>query len=136
MRKRASYSEQGFTVFELVFVLCILGILWLIQLSALHSLSEGFRDSFEKYTVSSVQVGILTYWVDPNRGDLKKYPDFLDFLGYGLCSEKRPCFEYVVAGGVTGMWKKKSPFEYKGPSESRHFWKYDPSAGQILMIKE
>ena len=128
------YSEKGLTVFELVFVIFLFSILWLVQLSCLGSLSAQFREAFEKNVAGSVHVGIASYFVDPQRGDIRNYPPVLDTLEPGDCSDIKPCFQNVLAGGVTVLWKKIAPFEYLGPSENHHVWKYNPLAGEFNLL--
>ncbi len=129
-------KQAGFTVFELVVVLLLFGILWLVQLFAYGFLRKQFMATYEKNIASSVQVGIVNYFVDPKRGDLKSYPPSLDREDPGLCSAKKPCFQNVLTGGITTLWQKNSAMKYRGPGENGHQWKYDPAQGHFGIIRE
>ena len=129
-------SMTGFTVFELVFVLLLFSVLWLVQLSAFDSIRLEFRRSLEKNIVSSIQIGLLSYFIDPHRGNVKNYPLTLDNQEPGDCSQSKPCFENVLGGGITLFWKKTTPLEYLGPADKRHVWKYNPPAGEFYLLND
>ncbi len=123
--------QAGFTILELVLVLLLFGVLWLVELRTVDLLRTEFKNSYEKTVASSVQIGLLTYFVDPKRGNLKQYPSVLDPSDAGPCTVKRRCFENVLPGGITVQWKKTAALEYRGSSDKRHIWKYNPAAGEF-----
>lgn len=133
LKLRAGSKEAGFTVFELILVILVSGILCLVQLHATGLIRRQFMKAVEKNIVSSVQVGIAAYFVDPKRGNLKKYPGDLDTESEGLCGTERKCFETVLPGGVTALWEKTSPFRYRSPAEERGEWTYEPETGTFRL---
>jgi hypothetical protein len=134
--KAGPVHEAGFTAFELVIVLLAAAVLWLVQLKATGLIRSRFMDALEKNIASSVQVGIVAYFVDPKRGNLKSFPERLDGEDSGKCEPERKCFDDVLPGGVTAAWKKVSSFIYQGPTGTGAQWRYEPRSGNFTALRD
>lgn len=124
-------SQRGFTVLELVLILLIAAVLWWVQLRTVSLIGSEFKQSFEKYVAANVDIGVLSYFVDPKRGNLKRFPPALDAVPQAPCSGTSRCFEEVLPGGVTMLWTKTGAFEYLGPAGGNHRWRYEPDTGRF-----
>ncbi len=129
-------SSKGFSVLELVFVLFLIGVLSLVKLYFLDPLETDMDKSWEQASASQVQIGLVTYFSDPRRGNFKKVPPELDGAVRGSCSEKNPCFTSVLPEGMQKGWKKISPFEYSGPGSPTSVWRYEPDKLAFYKVRE
>lgn len=131
-------QESGFTLIELVMVIVILAILGAVAIPQFVNLQAEARLGNETGVVAGVRAGILTYFLDPARGNRSAYPPTLDSAVNGPCSQTNPCFTNVLAnGGITDQWFKKGDYAgfsaYRSPtSASATNWFYYPATGQFV----
>jgi prepilin-type N-terminal cleavage/methylation domain-containing protein len=123
--------ENGFTLIELVMVIVILAILGAVAVAQYVNLRDETALSNEAGVAGGVQAGILTFFIDPARGNRTLYPATLDALPDGTaCSETNPCFTNVlVQGGITDQWTKIDTDTYRSPVNATNEWTYDPGTG-------
>lgn len=130
MRKSVK-GQKGFTLIELIMVVSILAILAAVAIPKWVDLQAEAKTASEQGVVGGVRAGILTYFIDPSRGNRTNYPATLDSASNAACSTSNPCFTTVLQqGGITsGNWSKASSTQYTGPTGTTYT--YDPSTGSF-----
>lgn len=122
--------KNGFTLIELVMVIVILAILGAVAIPQFVNLSGEASLANEAGVAGGVRAGILTFMLDPARGQRQYYPDILDLIdtsaGPVTCSATAPCFTVVLPNGVTDRWIKLSRWTYRSPANSTNVWTYTP----------
>lgn len=111
-------SEKGFTLIELVMVIVILAVLAAVAVPIYVDLQSEANSAAEQGVVGGVRAGILTYWIDPARGNRSSYPATLDGAADGsTCDATTPCFGSILQQSITdGNWTKTDSTHYVGPT--------------------
>lgn len=123
--------EKGFTLIELVMVIVILAILGAVAVAQYVNLRDETALAAESGVAGGVQAGILTFFIDPLRGNRVSYPVTLDGLPDNtLCTDTNPCFTNVlVQGGITDQWTKLTATTYRSSVNATNTWTYNPVDG-------
>ena len=133
-------NQKGFSLIELVMVIVILAILGAVAIPKYVNLQTEAKAANEAGVVAGVRAGILTYFIDPARGNRLTYPPTLDASVNGACSPTNPCFTTVLSqGGITEQWFKKEDnlalgfSAYGSPSPGGVTnWFYRPATGEFV----
>ena len=129
-------SEDGYTLFELVFVVILVGLLMLCAVKVLEGLFHDTKKTMETNVAGLVRTGLNTYFFDPERGDKTSYPAALDHAPKGPCSPAHPCFDTVLPdGGLTTSWSKIDEKTYRSPASDTNVWTYTPADGSFEKAK-
>ncbi|MFC1668100.1 type II secretion system protein [Chlamydiota bacterium] len=122
-------KRTGFTLIELVMVIVILAVLASVAIPIYVNLRDDANEAAEQGVVGGVRAGILTYFVDPSRGNYTSYPATLDSAS-GDAAPGNPYFDTVLAqGGITQGWTK-SGLVYTGPTTVNEYT-YTPATGSF-----
>lgn len=126
-------NQKGFTLIELVMVIVILAILGAVAIPQFVNLQGEARLANEAGVAGGVRAGILTYFIDPARGNRTIYPPALDGLAAGtVCSTASPCFTTVLTqGGITDQWTKLTATTYRSSASGTNVWTYTPATGNF-----
>lgn len=125
-------SEKGFTLIELIMVMVILAVLGSVALPQYVDLRSEARTSAEQGVSGGVRAGIITFFVDPARGNRTSYPTTLDSATNAACSQSNPCFGTVLQqGGITADWTKLTSTTYRSSVNGTNVWTYTPSTGSF-----
>jgi prepilin-type N-terminal cleavage/methylation domain-containing protein len=126
-------SQKGFTLIELVMVIVILAILGGVAIPQFVNLQNEARTSNQQGVVGGVRAGILTFFIDPARGNRAAFPATLDGAANGACTVANACFTTVLAqGGVTEQWTKLTATTYRSSVNATNVWTYTPATGTFV----
>ena len=133
------FDKKGFTLIELVMVIVILSILGAVAIPQFVNLQTEAGSANESGVAGGVRAGILTYFIDPARGNRTAYPGTLDTATAGVaCSTTNPCFTTVLSqGGITDQWSKLSIITiggapaYRSGASATNVWLYDSTTGNF-----
>ena len=136
MRKILMKKQAGFTLIELIMVIVILSFLGVVAIPLYVDLRTEARAANEQGVVAGIRAGLLTYFVDPARGNRTSYPGDLDpgiTTWPTTCDTTNACFTGVLTqGGVTdGNWSKLSAATYRSPASTTNVWTYTPGTGNF-----
>ena len=121
-------KQAGFMLIELVMVIVILAILAAVAIPVYVDLRTDAQVAAEQGVVGGVRAGILTYFVDPDRGNRTGYPSELGGAD-GAATPANPLFVSVLTqGGITADWTKAGAV-YTGPAGND--WTYDSGDGSF-----
>ncbi|HTY13203.1 MAG TPA: prepilin-type N-terminal cleavage/methylation domain-containing protein [Candidatus Omnitrophota bacterium] len=121
--------KKGYTLIELIIVVVILAVLAVVVLSRYINLSDQAYSSIEKATVGAVKVGIVTYYLDPARGNYHNYPSGLDNATVGYASSGNLFFNFILDQPVTSPdWRKTVPNTYLYVPTG-NTWTYNANVG-------
>ncbi len=126
-------TQKGFTLIELVMVIVILAILGSVAIPKFVDLSTDAKNANEAGVAGGVRAGLLTYFIDPARGNRTTYPATLDAVADNtMCSNTNPCFSNVlVQGGVTEQWRKVSGTAKTYLSPAGNTYTYNSTTGDF-----
>lgn len=125
-------NQKGFTLIELVMVIVILAILGAVAIPQYVDLQNEARLANEAGVAGGVRAGILTFFIDPARGNRTTYPAALDGAANAACNTGNPCFTTVlVQGGITDQWTKLSATTYRSSASATNVWTYTPGTGNF-----
>ena len=127
-------NQKGFTLIELVMVIVILAILGAVAIPQYVDLQSEARLASESGVAGGVRAGVLTFFIDPARGNRTTYPATLDGVAINtVCSTANPCFITVLAqGGITDQWQKlATATTYRSSVNGTNVWTYTPATGNF-----
>lgn len=123
-------SNRGFTLIELIMVIGIIALLGVVAIPFYADLRAEARGANELAVAGGVRSGVLTFFVDPAKGNRTTYPGSLDGASAAACSDSNACFSTVLTqGGVTSDWAKLSGTTYRSPVNSTNIWSYNSTTG-------
>ena len=126
-------SQKGFTLIELIMVIVILAILSVVAVPIYVDLRNEARLASEQGVAAGVRAGILTFYVDPARGNRTNYPATLDGATNGACTDANACFTTVLGqGGVSQDWTRLSDTTYRSSVNTTNVWTYAPATGTFI----
>ena len=126
-------NQRGFTWMELVMVVTVLVILGAVAVPQYMDLQREARLANEAGVVAGIRAGILTFFIDPVRGNRVHFPPTLDGAADGLCSPANPCFTNVLGqGGITELWIRLSMLNYRSPVNPTNIWTYNSLNGSFV----
>lgn len=126
-------NQKGFTLIELVMVIVILAILGAVAIPQYVDLQNEARIASEMGVAGGVRAGILTFYIDPARGNRTTFPAELDAANDAACDAANPCFTNVlVQGGITEQWTKLSDTTYRSSVNTTNIWTYNPANGNFV----
>lgn len=129
--------QKGFTIFELILVLLIAGLIATQAIRVFEDLSQEVKRAEELGTVLRVRTGIEGFFIDPARGNKKAYPSALDHASLGSCSIGNPCFDGVLSsGGQTTGWRKLEEKIYSSESSLTNQWRYYSETGAFVKTED
>ena len=131
---RFALNQKGFTLIELVMVIVILAILGSVAIPQFVNLQTEAKLANESGVAGGVRAGILTYFIDPARGNRTAYPGSLEIQpGVAFaCTTSFPCFSNVLSqGGITDQWTKLNNLQYRSTANSSNIWTYTPATGNF-----
>lgn len=127
-------QRNGFTIFELVLTIVIVGMLAVVAVNKIVDLRTQALRSMEAGTVGSVRSGIEMYGHESSvSGRTPKYPAVLDAAGTAPPSLAAPYFISVLAQPVTSQWTKTAANLYTGPANGTY--QYDSTLGTFLSVQ-
>ena len=127
-------NQNGFTLIELVMVIVILAILGAVAIPQFVNLQGEAQLANETAVAGGVRAGILTYFIDPARGNQQTYPLFLDPVALNTpCTAAVPCFALILTqGGITDQWQKLNTLTtYRSSVNGTNVWTYTPATGNF-----
>lgn len=124
-------KEKGFTLIELIMVMVILAVLGSVALPQYVDLRAEARLAAEQGVAGGVRAGIVTFFVDPARGNRTSYPTTLDSVANNTaCAQATPCYGTVLQqGGITNDWTKLTATTYRSSVNGTNVWTYTPGTG-------
>ena len=130
-------NQKGFTLIELVMVIVILAILGAVAIPKYVDLQSEAKLGNEAAVAGAVRAGILTYFIDPARGNRLTYPDTLDAVVAPPdtpCAVGNACFTNILAqGGITEQWTKVNTNVYRSSATAfNYIWVYTPETGEFV----
>jgi prepilin-type N-terminal cleavage/methylation domain-containing protein len=124
-------NYRAFTLFELILVVALMGILAVSGLTAFYNFKSDAKRSAVDGVVGSIRDGLAIYKANDlaMNGHAGRYPDSLDENGEG--AECTSCFSSVLANGVADrMWTKLDSTTYSANDDgSIRTFVYDPTKG-------
>ena len=127
-------NQKGFTLIELVMVIVILAILGAVAIPQYVNLQDEARIASETGVAGGVRAGLLTYFIDPARGNRVSYPLSLDSIPINTpCTALAPCFTNVlVQGGISDQWQKLATVNtYRSSVNNTNVWTYISASGSF-----
>ena len=119
-------KRNGFTLFELITIVIILGIIATAALPHYFDLVEEAEASHEKGVIAGVRAGIAIYFARN-----KQFPPALDSAILNTCDLTNPCFDNVLGqGAITDNWIKAAADQYQGPTATTYT--YNPADGSFI----
>ena len=113
----------------IILIIVIIGVLGAMGIPRFINLSQPAKESVEKHIVGSIKMGITTYFVDPDRGNITSYPSSLDWSSIGDASASNPFFDQILEQSITNPdWRKTAPNTYLFVPTS-NTWFYNVNTG-------
>ncbi|MFH1652716.1 MAG: hypothetical protein ABIE74_01535 [Pseudomonadota bacterium] len=135
-------NKKAFTMFELLLVIVVCGMLALVLMPKYLNLSKHSELQSRDAVIGAVRAGIIYHHAkELVENDVKgKYPSELDKIsGENIsCSPENRCFEDVMINPVESQaWKKLSAYQYQFNSGSGIFiYVYDPQTGSFELAAD
>lgn len=116
------FNERGFTLIELVMIIVILGILSAVAIPNYYSLQSDAQSAAELGVVGGVRSGISTFYANECNEGTCAWPTNSDVCtaNAAACSSVNPCFDGILAQGITSDWTKNSANTWTGPASTMY----------------
>lgn len=129
---KITHRRSGYTIFEIVLVISLMGILSVMTVPRYFDLSDEARHQVEMSQVAAIREGVAIYAAKSGAsGNAAFFPSTLDDASVGPAAPDNVLFSYVLEVGVMeGGWSKSASRRYQAPSGT--VYKYNPSSGSFL----
>ena len=136
-------NQKGFTLIELVMVIVVLAILGGVAIPQFVNLRADACGANEAGVAGGVRAAILTFFIDPTRGNRQIYPANLDgALPNTDCTTLSPCFNAILTtNGLMGQgitdstWKTLTGVggrpAYRSCASATNVWIYNSADGSF-----
>ena len=114
----------------------VAGILGLVSVHCYEKMEQTAFLAIEEVSSLAIRIGLEGYFVDPERGQRKRYPPELDRAKPGACTPQNRCFDFVVSKGIRRDWVKLEGHKYRSPVSMTNEWTYNPEKGLFLKTRE
>lgn len=123
-------NQNGFTLFELILVIAILGMLAVSVAPQVGNIAAASQTRTARATAMMVQSGINTFFTDRLAADgMGAWPGSLDAMNPDSCNVG--CFTDVLTSPlVTADWRKNTPTQYEHIASGLTY-EYDNTSGSF-----
>jgi type II secretory pathway pseudopilin PulG len=125
-------SVSGYTIFEIVLVISLMGILSVMTVPHYFDLNDEARKQVELSQVAAIREGIAIYAAKSGAsGSAAFFPSTLGDASIGQGGPDNALFSNVLEVGVMqDNWSKLAGRRYRAPSGT--VYTYNPSSGSFL----
>ncbi|MFH1356757.1 MAG: type II secretion system protein [bacterium] len=131
-------SNKGFTLIELIMVIVIVGILAVIAVPKIFSMTEDAKTSSREAVSANVLAGVTLYGVhEMATNGIEAYPTKLDNVTNETnCSKSNPCFSNALKDPVNdSLWRKINDLHYDyNPGPAVTHYEYNSIDGTFYII--
>lgn len=114
----------------------VAGILSLVSAHFYEKMETTTFLAIEEVSLMTIRLGLEGYFVDPRRGQRRRYPPELDHAKPGACTPQNRCFDSVVKKGLRRDWVKLEVHKYRSPVSATNEWTYFPEKGVFLKTRD
>lgn len=123
-------NQNGFTLFELMMVIALVGILSISAIPIAGNTLTNSQTTTAQGTVGMIQTAIYTFYADQLvENGVGAFPGTLDAMNPDTCEVG--CFAYILIQPITSSdWEKTAPLAYRHIPSNLTF-SYDPTDGSF-----